>query len=109
MSDPNLVTIYSPEGEAFEVTRLNARDLTTHAGWTEVPVQKAAPAAAETPVETPVETPAPKRGRRAAQQVETPAEETPAEETPAEETPAEETPAEETPAEETPAEETPAE
>lgn len=33
MSNPNLVVVYSPEGEMFETTRANARDLITHVGW----------------------------------------------------------------------------
>lgn len=40
MSDSNnnnLVKVYSPKGELFEVTKVNARDLTTHAGFTTTP------------------------------------------------------------------------
>lgn len=33
MSNPNTVTVYSPEGEPFEMSRVNARDLCNHRGW----------------------------------------------------------------------------
>lgn len=32
-TDPNLVLVFSPTGESAEVSRANARDLTSHAGW----------------------------------------------------------------------------
>lgn len=34
MSDPNLVTVFDKNGEPFETTRANARDLVNHVGWT---------------------------------------------------------------------------
>lgn len=37
MAAPNLLDIYSPLGEKFEVTQPNFRDLTRHAGWTAHP------------------------------------------------------------------------
>jgi len=52
-SNPNLVTVFAPEtGEPFETSKLNALDLTTHAGWTLEP-KGAAPAAPEKQAETP--------------------------------------------------------
>lgn len=47
MSNPNTITIFSPAGEPFEMSNINARDLTTHAGWTYAPSgdTPAAPAA----------------------------------------------------------------
>lgn len=33
MSDPNLITVFDKNGEPFETTRANARDLVTHVGW----------------------------------------------------------------------------
>lgn len=33
MSDPNMTTVYDKNGEPFETSRANARDLVTHAGW----------------------------------------------------------------------------
>jgi hypothetical protein len=49
----SLYTIYSPQGEMFEVTRLNYLDLTSHAGWSNTPpsTSVAAIVAAETPQE----------------------------------------------------------
>lgn len=38
MSNPNTVTVYSPEGEPFETSRVNARDLCTHRGWSMSPL-----------------------------------------------------------------------
>lgn len=38
MSNPNTVTVYSPEGEPFEMSRVNARDLCTHRGWSMSPL-----------------------------------------------------------------------
>ena len=43
MSD-NLYTVFSPQGERFEVTRLNFHDLITHAGWSQ-----SAPTGAQAP------------------------------------------------------------
>ncbi len=34
MSDPNLITVFDKNGEPFETTRANARDLVNHVGWT---------------------------------------------------------------------------
>lgn len=34
MSDPNLITVFDKNGEPFETSRANARDLVTHVGWT---------------------------------------------------------------------------
>lgn len=47
MSNPNIVNVFAPDGEMFEMTRVNARDLCTHAGWsmTRPDVIKTAPAA----------------------------------------------------------------
>lgn len=53
-----LIKIFSPENEPFEVSKANARDLTTHRGWTYGP-NNGTPAAApveETEVETETET-----------------------------------------------------
>lgn len=45
MSNPNTVTVYSPEGEPFETSRVNARDLCAHRGWSMSPLTAgAAPA-----------------------------------------------------------------
>ncbi len=44
-----LVKIYSPEGEPFEVSKANARDLTTHAGWSYAQAGAAAPTAPAEP------------------------------------------------------------
>lgn len=44
MTDPNTITVFSPANEPFEMSHANARDLTSHAGWTYSP-QGAAPAA----------------------------------------------------------------
>lgn len=58
MSNPNLVLIFSPAGEPFETSRANARDLTSHAGWSfSPPAEVAAVAVAEAskPVEAPKE------------------------------------------------------
>lgn len=38
MSNPNTVTVYSPEGEPFEMSRINARDLCAHRGWSMSPL-----------------------------------------------------------------------
>lgn len=64
MSNPNTITVYDPKGQAFEMSKINARDLVEHMGWTfskptviekivEVPAAPAAaePAAEEVPVE----------------------------------------------------------
>ena len=74
MSNPNLFTVWSPDGtEMIETSRANARDLVTHAGWLSSPptvIEKIV--VVEKDAETaPVETPA----------AETPAEEAPAAET----------------------------
>lgn len=67
----NLVKVWSPKGELFELSKPNARDLVSHCGFTYtqpiVIVQEAAPAPAPAPAETtppvcpapaPTETPA---------------------------------------------------
>lgn len=93
MSNPNTTTVYDPKGEAFEMSKANARDLVAHMGWSfskptvivkEVAAEEEAPAC-EVPTET---------------------ESTPTEEAPAavEEAAAEEAPAEEAAAEEAPEE-----
>jgi hypothetical protein len=46
MSNPNTVTIWSPNGEPFEMSRVNARDLLNHAKWSSTPPEGAAPAKA---------------------------------------------------------------
>jgi len=64
MSNPNTTTVYDPKGDAFEMSKMNARDLVEHAGWTftkptiiekvvQVPAEPAAvePAAEDAPVE----------------------------------------------------------
>lgn len=56
MSNPNTVTVYSPDGEAFETSRVNARDLCAHREWTMSPPATATTPAAEPVEETPVET-----------------------------------------------------
>jgi len=38
MSNPNTVTVYSPEGDPFEMSRANARDLCNHRNWSMNPV-----------------------------------------------------------------------
>lgn len=38
MSNPNTVTVYSPTNEPFEMSRVNARDLCAHAGWSMKPL-----------------------------------------------------------------------
>jgi hypothetical protein len=38
MSNPNTVTVYSPSNEPFEMSRINARDLCSHAGWSMKPL-----------------------------------------------------------------------
>jgi len=38
MQNPNTVTVYSPEGEPFEMSRVNARDLCSHRGWSMSPL-----------------------------------------------------------------------
>jgi hypothetical protein len=65
MSNPNTTTVYDKKGEAFEMSKMNARDLVEHAGWT-----FSKPTVIEKIVEVPAETPA----------AETATEETPAEE-----------------------------
>lgn len=51
-----LVKVYSPTGEAFEVSNLNANDLVQHSGWTRTPPKKPAAAVAKPQaVLTPVE------------------------------------------------------
>lgn len=60
MSNPNTVTVFSPEGEPFEMSRVNARDLCTHRGWAMSPLT-VPPVKAETPAkpvkaETPTKT-----------------------------------------------------
>ncbi len=38
MTNPNLITVWSPDGsEMIETSRANARDLVTHVGWTYSP------------------------------------------------------------------------
>lgn len=63
-------TVYSPQGEMFEVSALNAHDLVTHAAWSyEAPADGAAPAPAPEPeaeVETEVETDEDEAGEDAA-------------------------------------------
>lgn len=64
MSDPNMVTVFDKNGDSFEMTKANARDLVEHAGWSyqrptiiekvvekvvEVPVVPVTPPAAEEP------------------------------------------------------------
>ena len=45
MSNPNDLKVYSPSGEMFEMSRANAHDLTTHAGWSfKAPTEIKAPA-----------------------------------------------------------------
>jgi hypothetical protein len=56
MSNP--VKVYSPAGEMFEVTRLNAHDLVTHAGWSYNNVAAATPAPPPAPVQPVAPTPA---------------------------------------------------
>jgi len=63
MQNPNTVTVYSPEGEPFEMSRVNARDLCSHRGWSMSPLtvppvkaEKPAEIKTETPVETKEET-----------------------------------------------------
>lgn len=47
-------TVYSPEGDMFETSALNAHDLVTHAGWSyEALTGTPAPAPAPEPVVTP--------------------------------------------------------
>lgn len=55
----NLLTIYSPDGEKFEVTKPNFRDLTTHRGWSAKPPVTTAPAAAPEPAPEPQSEPEP--------------------------------------------------
>lgn len=50
MSSPNTVTVYSPEGEPFEMSRVNARDLCTHRKWSMSPLT--VPPVAAAPAET---------------------------------------------------------
>ena len=38
MSNPNTVTVYSPDGEPFEMSRVNARDLVAHRKWSMSPM-----------------------------------------------------------------------
>jgi len=33
MSDPNMITVFDKNGDSFEMTKANARDLVEHAGW----------------------------------------------------------------------------
>lgn len=70
MSDPNMITVFDKNGDSFEMTKANARDLVEHAGWSytrptiiekvvekvvEVPAAPvAAPVAEEPKTETPV-------------------------------------------------------
>jgi hypothetical protein len=56
MSNPNVVTVYSPEGEPFEMSRVNARDLCSHRGWSMSPLT-VPPLKAEKPTEIKTETP----------------------------------------------------
>lgn len=51
MSNPNTVTVFSPEGEPFETSRVNARDLCTHRGWSMSPLT-VPPVKAEEPAKT---------------------------------------------------------
>lgn len=55
MSNPNTVTVFSPEGEPFEMSRVNARDLCSHRGWSmsplTVPPVAAAPAEPKEPAD----------------------------------------------------------
>jgi hypothetical protein len=40
MSNPNLISVWSPDGsEMIETSRANARDLVTHVGWSYAPPQ----------------------------------------------------------------------
>lgn len=95
MQNPNDVTVYSPTGEPFEVSRANGRDLTMHSGWSyERLIVAATPAPAPSPVApvTKTETPAPAAPvtpPAPAAEVETPVEtiETPAEDAAADEAP----------------------
>lgn len=50
MSNPNTVTVYSPQGEPFEMSRVNARDLCSHRGWSMSPLT--VPPVSEAPAET---------------------------------------------------------
>lgn len=50
-----LFKIFSPEGEPFEVSKANARDLTTHAGWAYSPKTEADAEEAETEAEVETE------------------------------------------------------
>lgn len=47
----NLLTIYSPKGEKFEVTKLNFHDLKTHYGWSPTPPSASTAAVAAATVE----------------------------------------------------------
>lgn len=49
MSNPNLFTVWSPTNEPFETSRANARDLTSHAGWSYKPLDAVEIAAATVP------------------------------------------------------------
>lgn len=64
MSNPNTVTVYSPEGEPFEMSRVNARDLCNHRDWsmsppegtvTPTPVEEVAEEVEETEAEVETE------------------------------------------------------
>jgi len=58
MPNPNTVTVYSPEGEPFEMSRVNARDLCNHRGWSMSPLT-VPPVVEEPKTEAPVETKTP--------------------------------------------------
>jgi hypothetical protein len=51
MSNPNIVTVFSPDGDRFEMSRINARDLVNHRGWSMSPLT-VPPTKAETKEET---------------------------------------------------------
>lgn len=55
MHNPNTVTAYSPEGEPFEMSRVNARDLCSHRGWSMSPLT-VPPVKTEIKAETPAAT-----------------------------------------------------
>lgn len=61
MTNPNTVTVYSPDGEPFEMSRVNARDLCAHRQWSMSPPDPAAANSAK-PKEPAVAAPAVERG-----------------------------------------------
>ncbi len=51
MSNPNTVTVFSPEGEPFEMSRVNARDLCNHREWSMSPPEGGVTAPVEEPAD----------------------------------------------------------